>query len=505
MNLEKHLSTHFKLDSFRKGQKEIITSVLCQKDALAIMPTGGGKSLCYQLPAVVKEGLVIVVSPLISLMEDQVTALKKLGIAAGCLHSNQSYEEKKRLFAELKTEKSYLLYLSPERVQKDGFAKWVTSQNPVLFAIDEAHCISQWGHDFREDYSKLSLLRDLCPNTPILALTATATPQVAGDIAYRLHLRQPERHVYGFYRPNLFYQVYCCDDDEQKRQLLLQALEQTPEGRVIVYCGTRNATEETSEIVALHHNSVDFYHAGLNAEDRTRIQQEYDSGNIRILCATNAFGMGIDHPDVRLIVHYQMPANVESYYQEIGRAGRDGENSSCLLLYSKKDKGLQSYFIRQSHAPKSILNYRWRALDSIVQYAEGGECRHSGVLTYFRDRQRISECGHCDICLPNSARMINYVAPALPKKQSKTRSKKPKKVAIETPMTVEIEQRMQIIRKWRLDYANERDIPAFIVFSNKTLKDLAIKAPKNETELFSVYGMGEIKVEQFGSQLLALF
>ena len=504
-DLKKILHERFGFAEFRTGQLDIIQSILEKKDTLAVMPTGGGKSLCYQLPALVSKGLVVVISPLIALMDDQVRSLRKVGVGAGCLHSNQSYEEKKDTFTRLKESEGFLLYLSPERVQKEGFAAWIQKQNPVLFAIDEAHCVSQWGHDFREDYSRLTLLRELCPNVPILALTATATPQVGNDIARRLGMNHPQRHVYGFYRPNLYYQVHQCDDEQDKRDFLLAGIEATPKGRIIVYCGTRNSCEQVSELIGEKFDGVDYYHAGLTPEHRTKVQQDYDEGRTRILCATNAFGMGIDHPDVRLILHYQMPANVESYYQEAGRAGRDGEPATCALMYSRKDKGLQSFFIRGSSAPKPILNYRWRALDAIVNYCEGGECRQGEILTYFRDTKRMDECGHCDACDPSSSLAI--VAPVASSfvGRTVTRKKRKKSSKDEEPVTPEVADTMEAIRAWRLDYANKHDVPAFVIFSNKTLKDLAKKSPTTEDELLGVYGLGPAKVEKFGRELLGLF
>lgn len=503
-NLQKILNDRFGLTSFRRGQKEILTSVLGGSDTLAVMPTGGGKSLCYQLPAFCREGIVLVVSPLISLMRDQVEALKQQGVPAGSLHSNQTLEEKKQVFKEMGQSKSFLLYLSPERVQKPGFQAWFQKAGVSLIAIDEAHCLSQWGPDFRQDYYKLSLLRQIRKDIPILALTATATPLVLGDISRQLSLSGPQRHIYGFYRPNLYYQVEFCESEHTKFSILSQALEDTHEGRVIVYCGTRKQTQELAEEFDQKTDGVGFYHAGLSSEKRTQIQDQYRSGKIRMLFATNAFGMGVDQPDVRLVIHYQMPANIESFYQEMGRAGRDGKESTCLLLYSKKDKGLHAYFLKQSDADPEIINRRWRALDTIVQYVEGGECRHGGILTYFRDTQRIDECGHCDVCDSESPRRIKRPSFAIePAKKSKSK-KATKKKSTQEPLTKEQEMRREVIREWRLDFSKEHDVPAFIVFSNKTLDDLAVKNPQSTDELLNIYGLGSQKVETFGSKLLEL-
>lgn len=408
MNLEFCLQKSFRLQKFRQGQKEIISAVLAGKDVLAVLPTGGGKSLCYQLPAVISQQLVIVVSPLIALMKDQVAALHRHGLNAGCLHSGQSPHEKRQVFADINSGGAYVLYLSPERALKDGFRQWIKSRSLVLFAIDEAHCVSQWGHDFREEYGALKELKLLHPTTPILALTASATPTVLKDIEKQLNLQKPERMVYGFYRSNLYYQVSRCDDDEAKFRLLTQAIRQTPSGRIIIYTGTRRSAEDLAGALSRSFVRVGYYHAGLPTLERSQIQNAYIAGGLQILVATNAFGMGIDQPDVRLVVHYQMPANIDFLYQEMGRAGRDGLEATCLLLYAPKDRGLQSYFIQNSEAPEAVKDLRWRNLEALINYSEGRGCRHSEILSYYNDTQRIDRCYHCDSCDPKSVRRIQF-------------------------------------------------------------------------------------------------
>ena len=497
------LRENFKLDGFRRGQKEIIASVLAGRDVLAVLPTGGGKSLCYQYAAVAHQQLVLVVSPLIALMNDQVASLARMGVPAGCLHSGQSADEKREVFRRLNAGGAFVLYVSPERTQKDGFQKWIQDFKICLFAIDEAHCVSQWGHDFRADYALLKNLKAARPEVPVLALTASATPFVLNDIARQLGLNNPVKHVHGFYRPNLYYQVETCGDEDEKLRLLRQALYQTPEGRVLIYCGTRRVTEELSAAIQSEFSGVGHYHAGLGSKERTETQSALASGELRILAATNAFGMGIDHPDVRLVVHYQMPGNIDSLYQEMGRAGRDGRESTCLLLYAKKDKGLQTFFITNSKAPTEIANSRWRALDNLVEYAEGGECRHAEILTYYKDSQRLQRCGHCDVCDPSSRRRVtNPVAPLIPRTVRRARRSAASNSTEATVLTPDQQRVFEILRIWRKGKALEEDVPAFVVFSDRTLRHLAQVHPRQKEELSQIHGIGEAKIERYGSELI---
>lgn len=508
---ENQLKKYFNLSGFRRGQKEIIDSVMGGRDVLAVLPTGGGKSLCYQYPAVATQKLVIVISPLIALMKDQVASLRRYGIPAGALHSGQSDDDKREVFAEINKGGAFVLYLSPERAQKEGFHRWVQNRQVGLFAIDEAHCVSQWGHDFREEYAQLNVLKKLCPDVPVLALTASATPTVLDDISKHLKLQKPARMVHGFYRSNLYYQVELCEDEDVKLLLLLQSIKQTPEGRIIVYCGTRKVTESIAAFLQKKFGkSVGYYHAGLTSEVRTSTQEAYAKGDLRILVATNAFGMGIDQPDVRLVVHFQIPANIDALYQEMGRAGRDGEHSTCLTLYSKKDKGLQSFFIHSSEAPDEIKDARWRNLDALVNYSEGGECRHAEILTYYKDSQRIERCGHCDSCDPKSSRRIQKSVTPLAKmdqvvtKLKKASSKSKKITNTDDIVLDEIqEKRMELLKRWRREKAKELDVPAFVVFGDLTLRQLAVKNPRTLDEMKNIYGIGDSKLEKFGWDILA--
>lgn len=499
--LSQTLKKHFKLDQFRTGQVEILESILNNKDVLAVLPTGGGKSLCYQLPALLKNQLVIVISPLIALMKDQVRSLQNLGIASGCLHSGQTEAEKLEIFRAIQKGESYILYMSPERADKEGFKNWVLKKKVALFAIDEAHCVSQWGHDFREEYQLLSSLKKLRPDVPILALTASATPLVLDDIAKSLALIQPETKVHGFYRSNLYYQVETCADEEEKMIMIEEAIKKNSVGRLLIYCGTRKQSQKVAQELSKKFDFVGFYHAGLSPQERTEIQNQYSIGKLRILVATNAFGMGIDQPDVRLVIHYQLPANIDSLYQEMGRAGRDQKPSTCLLLYTKADKGLQNYFIMNSEAPKKIKDSRWRNLDALVNYAEGSECRHAEILAYYKDAQRITRCGHCDSCDPKSE--LKILKPHLLEKiKTKLRSKK-QKISDETDLTQDQIEQFEKLKSWRRQKAKELDQPAFVILGDRSLKELCIKQPQSIDDLKNIYGLGDAKVEKFGWDILA--
>ncbi len=495
------LHSKFRLTDFRKGQREIIDAVLAGRDVMAVLPTGGGKSLCYQFIAIHQQKLVVVISPLIALMRDQVHSLDRLGLAAGSLHSGQSDDEKRKVFQDIARGGPYVLYLSPERAHKPGFKTWIKKQNVALFAIDEAHCVSQWGHDFRDEYGQLAELKTLRPDVPVLALTASATPIVLDDIERSLTLAKPERQVHGFYRPNLFYQVEVCSDEAEKLRFVLESIKRTPDGRVLVYCGTRKQTESLAGALAKKFEGVCYYHAGLSSEERTETQKSYIEGRHRILVATNAFGMGIDQPDVRLVLHFQLPANIDSLYQEMGRAGRDGHSSTCLLLYSKADKGLQSYFITKADAPKPVIRLRWQNLEALVAYAEGGECRHSEILAYYKDKQRITACGHCDRCDPDSSRRVPPGVAAL-KVQTKTRKRNRDVSASGEAFSPEKSRVLGRLKEWRLRIAKELDQPAFVIFSDKSLRDLVTRNPKSLGDLEAVYGFGPAKIERFGRDVL---
>ena len=401
------LKTIFGYDAFRPLQQEVIEHVLTRKDTLVIMPTGGGKSLCYQIPALIFDGLTVVVSPLISLMKDQVEQLTALGIPALVLNSSLSPEAYRQNVARVARNEVKLLYLAPETLLMPRTFALLASQRVDALVIDEAHCISEWGHDFRPEYRQLIEGRTRFPQAVCMALTATATPRVQQDIKECLRFTDSDTFLASFNRENLFLQI------RQKTQPMRQTMDflaQFPNQSGIIYCATRQQVEDVADALARQHLSVKPYHAGLDDAARQRNQEAFIRDDAQIMVATVAFGMGINKPNVRFILHYDLPQNIESYYQQIGRAGRDGENAHCLLLFGYADLQKIRYFISQKDAQEQRI--ATMHLNAMIGFAESGECRRVPLLSYFGEHSAAPKCGMCDNCVAPERELADVTIPA---------------------------------------------------------------------------------------------
>jgi ATP-dependent DNA helicase RecQ len=388
------LKKYFGYDQFRPLQAEIISHILEKNNAFVLMPTGGGKSLCYQLPALKFPGITLVISPLIALMKDQVDALRANGIAAEFINSTLDSAEISRIENKARTGELKILYVAPERLALDYFQNFLRTLNISLIAIDEAHCISEWGHDFRPDYRNLAKLRNLFPAVPVMALTATATDKVREDIVRQLEMQEAQVFISSFNRPNLSYVVR---PKKNAFSNLVNLLKKYPDRSVIIYCFSRKETENIAADLKHEGFKAAAYHAGLENEKRRKTQEKFVRDEVQIIVATIAFGMGIDKPDVRLIVHYSLPKSIEGYYQETGRAGRDGLPSECVLFYSYGDTMKHNFFLRDIQNENERLSAQ-KKLAQVVEYAELRTCRREYLLKYFSEKQVLESCGGCDVC-----------------------------------------------------------------------------------------------------------
>jgi RecQ family ATP-dependent DNA helicase len=476
------LQKYWGFDQLRPLQGEAITAALEGRDSLVVMPTGGGKSLCYQVPAAVAGRTDIVVSPLISLMKDQVDALKACGYPAAALHSGLTETEKSNVIREMVAGRLRLVFVAPERLLTPAFFAAARRLDVRAFHIDEAHCISQWGHDFRPEYRRLTELRRSFPEASIHAYTATATPRVRSDIAVQLGLKRPAELVGIFDRPNLNYQIVGRDDPGSQ---MLGILARHQSEATIIYCISRKETEETSAFLRSKGVKAAAYHAGMTPSERTRTQEAFAAEGVDVVVATVAFGMGIDRSNVRCVVHAAMPKSVEHYQQETGRAGRDGLEAECIMLYSRSDFRRWSFIMDQSGALAETLEAQKALMRDMRNLVESPVCRHAALSRYFGQKYEVPDCGACDICVP--------MASPAGERDGGAGSDNWRGV------DRDLFDRLRGLRKI---IAGERAAPAYIIFSDATLRDLARSRPLSLGEMRQVKGIGERKLKDLGQRFV---
>ena len=487
----------FGYDEFRPGQRHIIDAVLAGHDCIGVMPTGAGKSLTFQIPARILPGTVVVLSPLISLMKDQVDALSELGFAATAINSSLSAEERRDRLGRFERGEYELVYLAPEALG-EGMRERLRRCPLALIVVDEAHCISQWGHDFRPSYRRLRGLRSEVGDVPVLALTATATRRVAADIIRQLGMRKPEGYKGSFFRPNL--RLACRKKGEgNTRAEILSLVRRHPGESGIVYCLSRKAVEQTCDFLVRNGVHAVPYHAGLGDEERAAHQDAFARDDVDVVVATIAFGMGIDKSNVRFVIHRDMPSDIESWYQEIGRAGRDGLPSDCVLFYSWYDVKVRERFLDEI-PDETQREAKRRATVALFRLADRDTCRHRELLAHFDEE--LAACGEsCDVCTGEPVADLVGSAGALrpPARRVPTGSRAKTSAAPRSPSDPTF-QRLRTLRK-RL--ADERGVPAYIVFSDQVLWDLIDIRPASLREMLQVPGIGPAKLEQYGEAFLA--
>ena len=491
--MENLLKKYFGYETFRPLQKEIIERVLEGGDSLVLMPTGGGKSLCFQLPAMILEGVAIVISPLISLMKDQVDSLVANGIAADFINSSLTPKKIVEVMDRAISGKLKIIYIAPERLSVPGFEDFLHAISINVIAIDEAHCISQWGHDFRPDYRSLTVLRQNFPDIPIIALTATATEDVRKDIVKQLSLEDPKMFISSFNRPNLSYEVLPKKDSFAS---ILDIVGEHKNSSVIIYCFSRNDTETMVEKLNGRGLKAVAYHAGLNAKTRKENQEKFIKDDVNIIVATIAFGMGIDKPDVRLVIHHSLPKSIEGYYQETGRAGRDGLPAKCVLFFSYADKFKQDYFINNikddDEREKAQENLR-----NVLHYGDLHSCRRKFLLNYFNEEYKKENCENCDKCVEKPLGKINSELSSFIGGVKMIFSQ-------QADLENDVYDRVlfEKLKILRMKEAQRLHVPPYVVFGDKALIQMAKDMPENSEAFLEIYGVADRKLEQFGRQFM---
>ena len=495
MNINQTLKQYFGYDSLRTGQRELINGILAGQDVLGIMPTGAGKSLCYQLPALMLKGITLVISPLISLMSDQVKALNQAGVHAAYINSSLTENQIRMALSYASQGRYKIIYVAPERLNTPRFLDFACNADLSMLTVDEAHCISQWGQDFRPSYLEIAGFLTRLPRRPIVsAFTATATERVKNDIVASLGLNNPVTMVTGFDRPNLFFRVVTRKGGSQKDNSIINYVKKHEDESGIIYCATKKNVDKLYTLLNEQGISAGRYHAGLSNDERKQNQEDFTYDRIRVMVATNAFGMGIDKSNVRYVLHYNMPQSLEYYYQEAGRAGRDGEEAECVLFFSKQDIMINKFLLQNKASAGDVASDMQktandqRKLQQMINYCETDKCLREFILSYFGDTTPCI-CNKCSNCVVvEDEEEETYVETG----------KKRKKAAQLAGLNELGAALFEKLRSVRTELAEEKSVPPYIICSDKTLKDICAKLPRDKEQLADVYGMGEQKIQNYG-------
>lgn len=495
MNINQTLKQYFGYDSLRTGQEELINGILAGHDVLGIMPTGAGKSLCYQLPALMLKGITLVISPLISLMSDQVKALNQAGVHAAYINSSLTENQVRMALSYASQGRYKIIYVAPERLNTPRFLDFACNADISMLTVDEAHCISQWGQDFRPSYLEIAGFLTRLPRRPIVsAFTATATERVKNDIVASLGLNNPVTMVTGFDRPNMFFRVVTRKGGSQKDNSIINYVKKHEDESGIIYCATKKNVDKLYTLLNEQGISAGRYHAGLSNDERKQNQEDFTYDRIRVMVATNAFGMGIDKSNVRYVLHYNMPQSLEYYYQEAGRAGRDGEEAECVLFFSKQDIMINKFLLQNKASAGDVASDMQktandqRKLQQMINYCETDKCLREFILSYFGDTTPCI-CNKCSNCVVvEDEEEETYVETG----------KKRKKAAQLAGLNELGAALFEKLRSVRTELAAEKSVPPYIICSDKTLKDMCAKLPRDKEQLADVYGMGEQKIQNYG-------